>query len=133
MYTALGELHREFGDNINILLYPSDEFGGQELPSKDVPAFVKGKGLPTDGGGCHLMQKVKTNGPQTDAAWKLAKAAFGGDIGWNFDGIFLFDAAGTPVGRYKPEHFEGAGGLVVRGEIFVKLVGLVAASEKQEL
>ena len=34
---------------------------------------------------------VKVNGPEADPAWKLAKSAFPGDIGWNFAGIFLFD------------------------------------------
>ena len=53
---------------MNILLFPSDEFGGQELPEAQIPAFVKGKGLPTDGGGCHLMAKVRVNGPEAEPA-----------------------------------------------------------------
>lgn len=82
------------------MLYPSDEFGAQELPSAQVPAFVAKQGLPTEGGGCTLMEKVKVNGPEADPAWKLAKSAFPGDIGWNFAGIFLFDPEGTPVGKF---------------------------------
>ena len=112
-------LHREYQDKIAILLYPSDEFGQQELPSAEVPAFVTGKGLPTDGGGCHLMQKVKTNGADADAAWKLAKGAFLVDaIHWNFDGIFLFDASGTPAGRYTADELP---------QVRAKLAQLVAA------
>lgn len=47
------------------------------------------------------MAKVKVNGPSADPIWKLAKAGVGSkaDIGWNFDGVFLFDKAGTPVDR----------------------------------
>jgi glutathione peroxidase-family protein len=85
---------------LSILLYPSDEFGAQELPSADVAGFVASQSLPVDGGGCTLMQKVKVNGPVADKAWQVAKAAFPGDIGWNFEGIFIFDRAGVPVARY---------------------------------
>ena len=84
-----------------MLLYPSDEFGRQELPSEQIPDFVTGYGLPTDGGGCTLMSKVNVNGPQADPVWKLAKSAFPGDIAWNFAGIFLFDKDGAPVGRFS--------------------------------
>lgn len=61
---------------------------------------MKGQGLPTDGGGVTLMAKVKTNGPSADPAYLLAKAAFPGDIGWNFGALFLFDGAGAPLARY---------------------------------
>ena len=88
---------------ISILLFPSDEFGGQELPAAQIPGFVEGKGLPTDGGGCHLMAKVKVNGPEAAPVWQLAKAAFPGEIKWNFAGIFLFDKDGTPVGRFSAQ------------------------------
>lgn len=92
--------HGEYGEAIEMLLYPSDEFGGQELPSEQVAPFVKGKGLPTDGGGCTLMSKTKVNGPTADPVWKMVKQHFPGDIGWNFFGIFLFDAKGKPVARF---------------------------------
>lgn len=100
MYTKLRELHRLFGEQIEILLFPSDEFGRQELPSNQIPEFVMGYGLPIDGGGCTLMGKVHVNGPESDPVWRLAKEAFPGEIKWNFAGIFLFDKAGRPVARY---------------------------------
>ena len=53
----LANWHQSYGDKIEILLYPSDEFGAQELPSAQVPAFVAKQGLPTEGGGCTLMEK----------------------------------------------------------------------------
>jgi len=61
VYARLSQWHRRFGDSIEMLLYPSDEFGHQELPSEQVGPFVKSKGLPTDGGGCTLMAKAKVN------------------------------------------------------------------------
>lgn len=76
MYAALKAWHERFGDKIEILLYPSDEFGGQELPTQQIPSFVAGKGLPTDGGGCTLMAKVKVNGPASDPVWSFAKEKF---------------------------------------------------------
>ena len=89
-----------YGKALEILLYPSDEFGGQELPSEQIPSFVTGKGLPTDGGGCTLMAKVKVNGASSDPLWTFAKDAFPGDVGWNFAAIFVFDKNGVPIGRF---------------------------------
>lgn len=100
MYTQLAHWHRKYGDRIVLMLFPSDEFGGQELPAPQIPDFVKGRGLPLRGMGCHLMSKVHVNGPDAHPIWKHAKQAFPGEVGWNFDGIFLFDASGFPKGRY---------------------------------
>mmetsp|Transcript_8682 Transcript_8682/g.26708 ORF Transcript_8682/g.26708 Transcript_8682/m.26708 type:complete len:105 (+) Transcript_8682:336-650(+) len=97
-----------------MLLFPSDEFGGQELPSDQVPGFVAQQGLPTDGGGVTLMAKVKTNGPSTDPLWKMAKSSFPGDVNWNFDAIFLFDGSGSPVGRYGPRDLDKIGAEIDR-------------------
>ena len=100
MYSLLSKWHAKYGDKVEILLYPSDEFGGQELPSAEVPGFVKSQGLPTDGGGCTLMDKVKVNGGNADPLWTLVKKKFPGDVGWNFAGIFTFDAHGEVTGRF---------------------------------
>ena len=96
-------MHKHYGDQLEILLYPSDEFGGQELPSAQIAPFVTKKGLPTNGGGCTLMAKVKVNGPTADPVWQLAKSSFPGDIKWNFAGIFLFDKTGKPLARYAAQ------------------------------
>jgi glutathione peroxidase-family protein len=96
----LSAVHATYGSRLQILLYPSDEFGGQELPSERVPAFVRAQGLPTDSDTCLLMAKVNVNGRSADPAWQHAKATFPGDIKWNFAGIFVFDAAGDCVGRF---------------------------------
>lgn len=46
------------------------------------------------------MAKVDVNGPHEDPVFSFAKTVFPGEIGWNFDGLFIFDAAGQPVGRF---------------------------------
>lgn len=74
----LKRLHSEM-PTAELLIYPSDEFGGQELPTADIPAFVKKAGLPVNADGCRLMAKVNTNGAATDPVWSFAKAAFPGD------------------------------------------------------
>ena len=66
-------------------------------------------GLPTDGGGCTLMAKVDINGPATAPLWAHAKLVNRVEsIGWNFDGIFIFDAHGQPQGRYHRGDLTGA-------------------------
>ena len=90
------------------MLFPSDEFH-QELSSEKIPPFVQQYGLPTDGGGCTLMAKVDINGPATAPLWAHAKLVNRVEsIGWNFDGIFIFDAHGQPQGRYHRGDLPGA-------------------------
>uniref|UniRef100_A0A7S3AI03 Glutathione peroxidase n=1 Tax=Haptolina ericina TaxID=156174 RepID=A0A7S3AI03_9EUKA len=89
-----------YGSSVELLLYPSDEFGGQELPSEKIPAFCTGKGVPVNQPGSHLMAKVQVNGSSADPVWQFAKAAFPGDVPWNFAGMFLFDKEGNCVQRY---------------------------------
>lgn len=97
----------QHGYDIEILLYPSDEFGGQEKPEDQIAAFVEKQGLPTTpGSGCTLMKKVKVNGANADPVWQLAKAAFPGEIKWNFAGIFVFDQTGMPVGRFNASQLD---------------------------
>ena len=98
-----------YGGKVEMLLYPSDEFGGQELPSDQIANFVHSKGLPTMGGGCTLMQKAKVNGPSADPVWKLAKKSFPGDVKWNFNGIILFDAKGETRGRFAAHELSAVG------------------------
>mmetsp|Transcript_36994 Transcript_36994/g.97960 ORF Transcript_36994/g.97960 Transcript_36994/m.97960 type:complete len:108 (+) Transcript_36994:277-600(+) len=86
------------GTAFSIVLYPSDEFGQQELSDADIPGFVS-KYLPL-GSDVHLMAKVSVNGERTDAVWRWLKTFYPGDVEWNFDALFLVDQAGQPVGRY---------------------------------
>lgn len=105
MYSQLAEWHRRDG-RLTILLYPSDEFGGQELPSAEIPGFVS-EYLPLEGEGVHLMAKVAVNGEHADPVWSwLTTGPFPGEVGWNFDAVFLLDAEGVPVGRYSATELE---------------------------
>ena len=104
MYKQLADWNKKL-TGLEILLFPSDEFGGQELPSAEIAPFLQGfkltKDLPLDGnGGCRLMEKVMVNGDDTHPVFALGKETYPGDIAWNFAGIFHFDAAGDCVGRY---------------------------------
>ena len=93
------ELHRAFGGRLEILLFPSDEFGAQELPQKQAAEFCVRQGLPNNAAGCRMLAKAQVNGPQAHPVWALAKRHFPGDVRWNFDGIFLFDKTGKPASR----------------------------------
>jgi len=108
VYEQLATWHKRYGDRLEILLFPSDEFR-QELPSEQIPAFVQGHGLPTNGGGCTLMSKVDLNGPAAAPLFAYAKRLNRVDsIGWNFDGLFVFDGDGQAQGRYHRGDLPGA-------------------------
>lgn len=113
MYKQLANWNKSV-DGLEILLFPSDEFGGQELPSEEIAPFLQGfkltKDLPLDGsGGCRLMEKVEVNGDAAHPVFALGKEAFPGDIAWNFAGIFLFDGDGTCTGRYDAKGLKELG------------------------
>ena len=96
----MGELRKTFGEKISLLILPSGEFGGQELKSDaQIADFCSGKGLPTNAPGCYLMAKTNVKGPHCHPVVGLGKSAFPGEIGWNFDGIFVFDKDGKPCMR----------------------------------
>jgi len=54
------------------------------------------------------MAKIKTNGPATDPVWQSLKAAFPGDVRWNFAAIFVVDRRGVPVGRFSAKQLPEA-------------------------
>ena len=93
------DLHTAFGDKLEILLFPSDEFGGQELESSKAAEFCVKKGLPNNAPGSRMFEKSQVNGPNAHPVWVLAKSKFPGDVQWNFDGIVLFDKNGVPASR----------------------------------
>jgi glutathione peroxidase-family protein len=97
-YTRLAEFRKQY-PGLEIVLFPSYEFGGQELPENEIAAFVSGYGLPTDGDGCTLMSPVKVN-PGGDPVWAYIRSVFPGNVAWNFGCWALFDAQGNPVGRF---------------------------------
>ena len=56
MYKQLAAWNANYGEKLQILCFPSDEFGGQELPTAEIAPFLAGfkltKDLPLAGGGC---------------------------------------------------------------------------------
>ena len=55
-----------------------------------------------------LMAKVKTNGNDADEVWKRLKAAFPGDVRWNFAAMFVVGPDGAPVGRFSAKELPQA-------------------------
>jgi glutathione peroxidase-family protein len=99
-YKYLGELRKTFGEKISLLVLPSGEFGGQELKTDEqIAEFVSNKGLPTSAPGSFLMAKTTVKGAGCHPIIALGKSVFPGEIGWNFDGIFVFDKEGKPCLR----------------------------------
>lgn len=92
-------MHNAFGEKLEILLFPCDQFGGQELPEKQAAEFCVKKGLPNNAPGSRMFAKSNVNGPSTHPLWALAKETFPGDVEWNFDGIVIFDKEGVPNSR----------------------------------
>lgn len=112
MYSQLREWHQKHGSRLSILLYPSDEFGEQELPAEQIPAFVS-QYLPLEADSVHLMAKVAINGDGADPVWRWltgSSSPFPGAVEWNFDALFLLDKAGVPAGRYSAMELDRASG-----------------------
>jgi glutathione peroxidase-family protein len=107
-YTQITEWHKEY-PGLEIVLFPSDEFGGQEKPENEIAPFVSGYGLPTDGPGCTVMSKVETNGSSPHPVWAYVKSVFPGDVTWNFGCWALFDKDGKPVGRFSARELSTLG------------------------
>ena len=85
------------------MLWPSDEFGNEELPSDQIAGFVGRYGLSAAGEDrCTVMAKAKVGGG-TDAhpMWQAIVTALPGrPVDWNFAAWVLFDGTGAPVGRW---------------------------------
>jgi len=84
------------------VLWPSDEFGNEELPSDQIAAFVGRYGLSADGEArCTVMAKAKVGGAGAHPMWQAIVAALPGrPVDWNFAAWVLFDGTGVPVGSW---------------------------------
>lgn len=86
------------GEGLEILAFPSREFGGQEFENcAEVKSFVRGK-YPD----CTfpLFQTSKVNGPDMNPVFKFLKGKFPGDTPWNFGSSFLVDRQGNVLVRF---------------------------------
>lgn len=81
-------------DGVALAIFPCNQFGSQEPASDDkIKAFAESKGV--DSANTHVLAKGDVNGKNTGAMYQLVKAQTGMEIGWNFQGGFVVDKAGT--------------------------------------
>jgi glutathione peroxidase len=97
----LEELGAKYGDTLQIMAFPCNQFGGQEPgDAAAIKQFAKEHGFPPN---AYLMAKVNVNGPKASEVWVYLKANAKpkpiGSIGWNYH-KFLVDANGEPVKHY---------------------------------
>ena len=102
-YEGLEALHREYGDKLEIIAFPCNQFGAQEPGNAEEIANF-----------CSLtydvtfpvMAKVEVNGSDADPLYKHLKKEKPGLLGlqsikWNFT-KFLVDKSGKVVSRHAP-------------------------------
>ena len=81
------ELGEAYGDRVEIMAFPCNQFGGQEPgDAAQIKQFAKDHGFPSDG---YLMAKVNVNGPKASEVWKSLKAHARPkpvkSVMWNYD------------------------------------------------
>jgi len=99
-YTQLVALDKDYGGKLQIMAFPSNQFGAQEPYScTEIRKFVDKFGVKF-----HMMEKVQVNGPATHPVFQALKKATGSedaDIGWNFETRFLVHRNGIDVARFS--------------------------------
>ena len=100
-YMELQELHEKHGDELVIIGFPANNFGGQEPGSNDqIKTFCK----KNYGVSFILSEKVSVKGKNIDPIFKWLNAqdnqSFKGDIMWNFE-KYLIDESGKLIKRYR--------------------------------
>lgn len=100
-YKDLQLLHEKYGDDLVIIGFPSDNFGGQELDSnEEIQDFCeKNYGVTF-----LLSEKINVKGADIHPLFKYLieaeNADFKGDIKWNFE-KFLVNEEGELIHRYR--------------------------------
>ena len=98
-------MHGKFANELEIMAFPCNQFGGQEPGSNaEILTFVEKHGFPdpTHTTGFQIFAKTLVNGKDADAVFsflKNSKPGGGKDIRWNY-AKFLVGANGVPVKRY---------------------------------
>jgi len=100
-YKDLQALHEEYGNELVIIGFPSDNFGGQELDSNaEILDFCE----KNYGVNFLLSEKINVKGKDINPLFKFLTTQenpdFTGDIKWNFE-KFLIDKEGKLVHRYR--------------------------------
>ncbi|TYR34188.1 glutathione peroxidase [Sphingobacterium phlebotomi] len=100
-YKDLQALHERYGNNLVILGFPSDNFGGQELDSNaEIQDFCERNYGVT----FLLSEKINVKGENINPLFKFLTTEenpdFTGDINWNFE-KFLINKEGKLAHRYR--------------------------------
>lgn len=100
-YKDLQTLHEKYGEDLVIIGFPSDNFGGQEYGENEaIHAFCE----ENYGVTFLLSEKVDVKGDQATPLFQYLTSAenpdFTGDINWNFE-KFLVDGNGKLIHRYR--------------------------------
>ena len=100
-YMELQELHEKHGDELVIIGFPANNFGGQEPGSNDqIKTFCK----KNYGVSFMLSEKVSVKGKNIDPIFEWLNAqdnqSFKGDIMWNFE-KYLIDESGKLIKIYR--------------------------------
>lgn len=100
-YKDLQALHEQYGDDLVIIGFPSDNFGGQELDNNaEIQEFCE----QNYGVTFLLSEKIDVKGDHINPLFKFLttqeNADFTGDIKWNFE-KFLINKDGKLVHRYR--------------------------------
>lgn len=101
-YKELEELNKKYGDNVQILGFPCNQFGWQEPGNSDeIATFC----LANYGVSFPVLKKIDVNGAKADPVYKFLKSQKSGLLGltrvkWNFE-KFLIDKEGKVVERYS--------------------------------
>jgi len=73
------------------VVFPCDEFGGQELGTDaEIATFAAKSGFV----GTIIAKAPVVNGPGAGPTYQFLHAAGMGNVGWNFDGKFLVSRTG---------------------------------------
>jgi glutathione peroxidase len=100
-YVDLEELHEQYKDDLVIVGFPANNFGGQEPGSnEEIASFCK-----KNYGVSFLMaEKVSVKGSDIHPifAWlnEQENPSFKGDINWNFE-KYLLDGSGQLIDRFR--------------------------------
>ena len=102
-YEGLEALHRKYGDKLEIIAFPCNQFGAQEPgDAEEIANFCKLSYDVT----FPVMAKIEVNGDDADPLYKHLKKEKPGLMGpqsikWNFT-KFLVDKNGKVVSRHAP-------------------------------
>ena len=100
-YMELQEVHEKYGEELVIIGFPANNFGGQEPGSNDqIKSFCQ----KNYGVSFLLSEKVSVKGKNISPLFDWLNAqdnqSFKGDIMWNFE-KYLIDESGKLIKRYR--------------------------------